>query len=103
MFPQNVQKIISSYQILGIIPLDKVLHFIVGMILTIVMRKMNFRFRWVFGILVMLEAVKEFIDSYAYSSTLEEHLLDALATLSYPTIILIVIYIKKKTSQVDGP
>ena len=95
LFPKDIQKVISTYKIFDFIPLDKTLHVIVGMIVTISMRSFGLKMRWIFLCLVILEIIKESIDNTAMTATTEEHLLDVLATVIYPLILLIVIAVKK--------
>ena len=99
LFPMAVQNIISTYQILGFIPLDKALHFLIGLIITIIMRWRKVRFRYVFLVIVSLEVFKEIHDSYVLGSTWLEHELDFIATLAYPSLLLITVWIKKKSLQ----
>lgn len=98
-FPTQIQSIISSYKILGFVPLDKTLHFIVGMIITIIMRKFKVRMLFIFLILAAVELFKEFNDYYVLNSTLAEQIIDALATFIYPIMIMIIIKLKARNDK----
>ena len=87
MFPREVQQIISSYQIFGLVPLDKTLHFLVGAAVTVVAARLGLRLRWVFLLLLVLGGVKEYLDSFAYTSHWREHTLDILAGLAYVIVL----------------
>ncbi len=87
MFPREVQKIISSYQIFGVIPLDKTLHFALGLVVTLVGVRLGVRLRWIFLALLVAGAVKEYFDTFVYTSHWVEHGLDILAGLSYVVLL----------------
>ena len=99
LFPRPIQDVISNYKILGIFPLDKILHVVAGMIITIVMRSFGLRMRWVILCLVILEIIKESIDSTVYTATGSEHAMDILATFAYPLLLFVIIQIKKKINR----
>lgn len=92
----NLLRFISSYNILGFIPLDKLLHVIFGLIFTISLLRRKISLTKVFLWLAILEGVKEFYDSFVLNSKLIEHVLDFIATFTYPVMILIVRLIKRK-------
>src|SRR3989338_3376180 len=96
MFPRDIQKFISAYQIFGLIPLDKTLHFFIGMLITILMRLCNQNMKRVLGVLLVIVITKEIIDLNTLQSSILETFWDALVTFIYPVIILIVIEIKKR-------
>jgi hypothetical protein len=94
-FDKSIQHFISHYKIIGLIPLDKFLHFTIGMLVTILLRFLGIRIRWVFVFLITLETLKEINDSFVLNSTWGEHLADFIVTLIFPLLLLIVIKIKK--------
>ena len=96
MFPRDIQKFISAYQIFGLIPLDKTLHLFIGMLITILMRLFNQNMKRVLGVLLVIVITKEIIDLNTLQSSILETFWDALVTFIYPVIILIVIEIKKR-------
>ncbi len=96
MFPKSIQNVISNYQILGWIPLDKVLHFIVGMALTLFLIRFKLRLIYILVSILALALIKEYIDSFAYTSHWLEHSLDALTSITYPVILYVIRYIRRK-------
>jgi hypothetical protein len=88
---------ISRTKIFGSIPLDMLLHFLFGMILTIVFRRFKFSYWKATGIVLALEICKEIFDSFALTATWQEAFKDILVTMSYPFILGIVTYFLKKT------
>jgi hypothetical protein len=99
MFPPEIQKIISTYQIFGFIPLDKVLHVLVGMIITIVLRTFKIRMGLVFTIVFLLAVAKEINDTFVLNNTMEEHILDILVSIAYPLILWVAIIFKERTQD----
>ena len=89
-------KFISDYNLFGFLPLDKTLHFAFGMWLTMLLRSYRISFKIIFAVLIGLELVKEFYDSFYLGSTLLEHFLDFIITLLYPIILLGVVELKKR-------
>ncbi|GEM_PF-6611121 len=94
MFPAHIQYFMSTYLVFGIFPLDKVLHLLVGMFITIVMRLFKFRMRMIFLIIAVVALIKEAIDSRIMTNTIEENILDAIATFSYPLLLHLAIKVK---------
>lgn len=99
IFPKAVQTIISNYKIAGFIPLDKVLHFLVGMLVTIILRTKKVKISRIMILLITLEVIKEVHDSYTLNSSLLEEFLDFFCTLSYPLLLFIVIKSKQKLQK----
>jgi hypothetical protein len=87
MFPPEIQRIISTYLILGVIPLDKVLHLVVGAAAAIALRGAGRSFRTVFLLTAGLALGKEAIDAFTLNSSLAEQGLDVAVTLAYPTLM----------------
>lgn len=96
MFPRDIQFIISNYLILDFIPLDKFLHFIVGIIITLLVRMAGFRIRYSFLLILITCVVKEVIDIKTLDSKLSESILDTVVTFFYPVLVLSVKKIKEK-------
>lgn len=86
----QVFRFISSYMIAGILPLDKLLHFLFGLIITVILLKKKYTLKSVFILLLILELSKEYYDSYVMTNTLVENILDFLTTFIYPVIIYLV-------------
>lgn len=99
MFPKEIQYVISNYQIFGVIPLDKTLHFLVGAIITVVLRWRKVSIQNTFIILAFIEITKEIIDSKTLQSSIHEEVMDFIATFIYPAILYCVIAFKKAKSK----
>ena len=95
LFPPHVQKFISGYRIFGVLPLDKTLHFVIGMGLTILLKKLGMRLRYVFLTVLVIEILKEISDKDVIGNTPEEHAWDILATMLYPLLLIAVWVVKK--------
>lgn len=95
MNTEDVLRFISSYMIAGVIPLDKLLHFIFGMFFTILMLKKKQSLKNVFITLLIIEIAKETYDSSVMTNTLGENICDLLATFIYPMAIWGVRELKK--------
>lgn len=101
MFPIHIQKIISTYQILGIIPLDKFLHFIVGMIVTLALKYTKFSFKTTFIIIFGLCVLKEIIDYGTLQSSILESIADTVVTFIYPLMLLGIEWLKRKYNETE--
>lgn len=99
MFPRHIQYLISNYNIFGFIPLDKTLHFVIGTLITIILRLFKIRMRFIFLFIIVIELIKEFIDYKTLNSTLSEQIIDALITLTYPIILILVIKLKENLNR----
>lgn len=99
MFPPEIQRIISTYQIFGFIPLDKVLHVLVGMFVTVVLRLFKIRMVRVLFIVLLLAVGKELNDTYVLNNTMEEHILDILVSIAYPLILWAAVTLKERTQE----
>lgn len=84
--------------IFGVIPLDKVLHFLIGMLITIVLRWRKVSINKILLLIFILELIKETHDSFVLNNTMEEHILDALVTFLYPALIWVIIKIKSSAN-----
>lgn len=87
---------ISETKLLGILPLDGVLHFLIGMALTIVLLRLKINFKVTTLIVFMIQICKEIYDSQVMTATLQEHLIDTIFTMIYPSAIFIIRFIKSK-------
>lgn len=96
IFPGSVQKIISTYKILGLVPLDKTLHVLIGAIVTIILRYRHISIVKILITLSVLELIKEFHDSFVLNASIVEESVDFICTLSYPLLLLFVIKVKNK-------
>lgn len=99
MFSPEIQHIISNYQILGVIPLDKALHFIVGAVLTIILRWMRVSMRTVFIVIGVIAVGKEVNDYFVLNNSYGEQILDIGVTFIYPMLIWGVLKLNKATGR----
>lgn len=99
MFPNHIQQIIATYKILGFLPLDKFLHFIVGLIVTAALRYTKFSFKTIFFVILGLCIVKEIIDIQRLNSSFLESLADTLVTYIYPVLLWGAVWMKRKLSE----
>ncbi len=90
---------ISKYQIFGIIPLNITLHLVISTTITIYLLKKKFKPLKVFIIIFMLGLLKEFFDANALGNTWQKHVRDMCINLFFPSLVLLVGYIKKKASE----
>lgn len=103
MFPAHVQKFISSYYVFGLLPLDKVLHFIVGVFVTIVLRKWGASMRRTVTVLLLFALLKELIDSFTLNNSFFEHCIDVFATMIYPMLVWLIIMLKTEKHSNSTP
>lgn len=90
---------ISKYQIFGIIPLNATLHLLISTTITIFLLKKKLKPIKVFFIIFMLGLLKELFDANALGNTWQKHIGDMCINLFFPSLVLIVSYIKKKANE----
>ncbi len=95
MFPAKVQFLISNYLIFGLIPLDRTLHFVVGMIISIIMREKKQSFKKIFIVIGVLELIKEVIDIRTLNHKFTDTIWDAAVTFAYPLILIGTMQLKE--------
>ena len=94
LFSPEVQQFISKYHILGFIPLDKTLHFLIGALITIIMRWGRVKMRFIFLVLLILGIAKEINDYGVLNHSWGEQFLDVGVSFIYPLVLLGIIKIK---------
>ena len=95
----EILKFISSHKIVGIIPLDLLLHFLVGMVWTIVGLKQRYSFKLVCLGLIAIALLKELYDyNFVYITHWSEYVSDFLVTLVY---IVILFFTRKLKTNLD--
>lgn len=87
---------ISDTVLFGWLPLDIVVHFILGILITVICFKITKSAIKSFVICLALAILKELYDSTTLVASWTEALKDIAVTLIYPVIFLSVAYIKKK-------
>ena len=91
---------ISTTKVAGFIPLDKVAHFIVGLIWTVFGLKKNYSFKKVFIGLLLIAVLKEVHDFAMTKSPLDlkENILDISVTVLY---IFVLFFVRKLKGRLD--
>lgn len=97
----QIMRYISSEKIAGVLPLDWVLHFVVGAVLTIILLKLKFRLRNAVIILGILELIKEIFDFQAMTATYTEAILDYFITMAFPLMLYMARLLKEKLQDMD--
>lgn len=95
MFPPEIQYVISNYQVFGLLPLDKILHFFIGAIITVALRILGINPTWTLIIVAIVAMIKEAIDSYTLNNSTTEHIVDILVSVLYPALLLGVSHLKR--------
>lgn len=92
----KIQGFISTYQIFGLIPLDLTLHFIIGMLWTIIGLKRNISFGKLAIGLALIALGKEANDYFFhYKTHWSEYASDFAVTMLY----LVIVYLVRKTKK----
>ncbi len=82
---------ISTTKLFNVVPLDILLHITIGYIVYIGIKnilKLNYTISYI--VILALEILKEFIDSFSMTNTLEENIKDFIATMLIPTTLLLI-------------
>ena len=78
-------------KIADIIPVDKTLHVIIGYLLMLfILKKTKANFVVALGAVSLLALIKEAIDSRVLNYTFEEGLLDFIASIILPTLMILI-------------
>ena len=85
---------ISNTKIVGVIPLDIVMHLLVSYLLMAVLIVKKVPFRFAYLSVFILAIAKEIFDSFSLTNELEENLKDLVISMILPTILLMVWKIK---------
>ena len=87
---------ISTTKIFGLIPLDSVLHVVVGAILTILLIKLKIRYIYIFLILLIISVIKEIYDYPTMTFSYREAFIDTALTYAYFCIHIIIKKIRRR-------
>lgn len=90
---------LSKTYLFGWLPLDGLLHFLVGLVLTLIFRKKGFDPKKSVAIIFVLQLIKEGFDSFKMTATWEEAARDTLFTMIFPVINWIIFLIKRKAER----
>lgn len=96
MMPPEWQNFISTYQIGGFFPLDKLLHIFVGVVITLTGRRLGWSVTRTALLLGIIAVGKEANDFFVLTSTWQEHLLDIGATFLYPALVWPIAYLQRE-------
>lgn len=96
---QELSHYITNTMIAGVLPLDSVVHALVGLIITVILLKFRFKFWWTMLVVLLAAVTKEIYDSFSLNNNYDEHLLDLLATLAYPIILSMARFLKMSISE----
>lgn len=86
---QNILAPISSYRILGFIPLGMVLHIGISAVITIILLKRGMKFRNVCIVVFGIGLSKEILDTFVLNNTMKKHILDMCYDMTYPAFLFI--------------
>jgi VanZ family protein len=90
---------ISDTVLFGWLPLDILVHFILGIIITVICFKYTKSAVKSFIICLLLALAKEAYDSTTLIASWQESVKDVIVTLIYPIIFLITAYLKKRADR----
>lgn len=90
---------ISRTKIYGIIPLNATLHFLISTSITIFLIRRKVKPHHAFFFILLLGLAKEVFDSYALGNTMAKHIRDMVINLTFPTLVIVVHYIKNKAKE----
>lgn len=90
---------ISKYQIFGFIPLNATLHVLLSTLITIFLIKKGVKPINAFITIFLLGLTKELFDSQALGNTWQKHIRDMALNLIFPSLVLLVSYVKSRISQ----
>ena len=92
---------ISKTKLFGWLPLDYLLHFVVGIILMVIFTKVMKSVFKAFLLLLTIQVLKEILDSFSLTATWQEALTDTALTLSYPVLVIFIVLLKRKINRMN--
>jgi len=96
----NFSASLSSYYILGALPADTFVHFLVGAIVSVtLLKKTKLSFGKVAMVVCILALGKELYDQGVMTNTLEENIKDFSATVFYPVILYLIRFFLKNNEE----
>lgn len=78
---------ISHTKIFGFIPLDSVLHILLGHLILVGLMKFKLSYKKSMAVLIALAIGKEIFDSFTLTNRIEENILDFSLSLLLPTLL----------------
>ncbi len=87
---------ISRTKLFGWLPLDIVLHSVIGLILSVILLKKKHTHFKVLCLVFLIAVAKEVFDSFSLTASIVEAVKDILITISFPLLAWSVSIIKKK-------
>jgi|GEM_PF-3827013 len=88
---------VSNTKVFGVVPLDNILHFLIGLFLYGTFRKKLGPLR-AFSLVLLIALLKEVFDWLGPRFLIGEALKDVAFTIAMPAILVIIYLIKKKNS-----
>lgn len=90
-------RVISKTYLFDTIRLDLLLHFILGIILTLLIRKWKKSPLFALALVLFIQLIKEYYDSFTLNASLSESVLDTVVTISYPLTLVVLEFVMKRT------
>jgi len=95
---ENVLAYISKTVLWGWLPLDILAHAIVSYVLFLIAYKLKFSYWKTLLFIFVLALLKEFHDSFALTSSMDEHIKDLIVTMIIPFLLFFINFLKKRNS-----
>lgn len=93
----ELMRFISAYKIMGIIPADLLIHFVLGLVITVIGLKRKMPLWKVFVLLVFIALLKELNDYYFHTfAGWREYIEDFLFTILYIFVLFVVRQFKNR-------
>lgn len=89
----------SKTYLFDTIRLDLILHFFLGVILTLLIRKWKKSPLFGFALVLLIQLIKEFYDSFTLNASVKESIIDTAVTVIYPFTLIIIEKFLKKTGR----
>ena len=97
-----IMKKISETKIAGVIPLDLLLHAIIGYLIYIFLKKViKVNSVTALFFVFLIELAKEVLDSFSLTNTLLENIIDIAATMTIPVILVLIDKINKPKQKLN--
>lgn len=98
-FTNFTREMSSTYILSGLIRLDLLLHFIMGVFLTLIIRKWKKSPIFGLSLVLLIQLIKEYYDSFNMQASLEEAFIDTIVTIAYPLILVLLNVVIKKIEK----
>lgn len=78
---------LSHYPLYGSITLGPLLHITIGLIITLIAKRLKYSFLKTFIIVLSIAVLKEFYDSFTLENTMPKHIFDVCITVA-PSLVV---------------